>query len=340
MLQMLALAYEFIQSLNSLRVALPVFFGLKEILSHHNDFGVDVSNVVIPVESNDLDLTKSSNSLSLDGVFSNKKVSSVEYADKINNEVLSNISNFKVSSSTSLDVDISPVKEPLELSDNSKTLLDVLKSNNTSLLKSLSVISQNMVAQTQAQVFQGQALAYGISSINERFDKFISLIGAQNLYLKSLIEILDDRLGDKSVSNSIDMLKEVIDKKNMQPIVETKTDVNVDTKPIADVFDVIKDDVKTIAKAKELEKENYEYMKTPKTYDLIDENIPALSPRDAIALSEVIKAHLNSQEAVLDGSEIEDLENDFDTGDIISQLFKFSGITKDIEKFKGDNNGS
>jgi len=90
----------------------------------------------------------------------------------------------------------------------------------------------------------------------------------------------------------------------------------------------------TISKAKELEKEHYEFMKTPQTYTLSDETLPNLSPREVVALSEAIKAHLNSQEASLTGEELSDFENDFDLRDVLTQLFDFRGISEDISKIR------
>ena len=112
-----------------------------------------------------------------------------------------------------------------------------------------------------------------------------------------------------------------------------KNNVNIDLNKLVSVLDK---HLSEVAEAKKLEKEHYEFMKTPQTYELSSNGLPKLAPRDVIALSEAVKAHLNSQEAELDGSELEDFENDFDLGDVLTQLFNFKGITEDINKFKED----
>ena len=355
---LLALSPEALTALEGLIASTATFFGIKELKEHSSDFDLGGGSSYIPLtQSNDLDLTKSSNSLdlsSLDNSSFNSKPNTSNVADNINTSVLKDVSSHSVPVLPT--VSIVPENVPLSV-ENAINLLDVLKNNSAVLQKSLSVISQDLVAQFKAQMYESQVNAMGMQSINVRLDKLLTLLVAQNLYLKSIGEKIDN--GADKVVTAINEFKTAIKEKEFQPVINNN--INVDTQSVANeisflrdvlsivaqnsssissTFDDISDNIDTIAQAKVLEKENYEYMKTAKTYELSPDSVPALAPRDVLALSEAIKAHLNSQEAALDGSEIEDLENDFDTSDVVSQLFNFVGITKDIEKFKGDNNGS
>jgi len=87
-----------------------------------------------------------------------------------------------------------------------------------------------------------------------------------------------------------------------------------------------------LSKAKGKEAEYYDYLKTPKSYDLVDEELPVLAPRDIMTLSEAVKAHLNSQEASLTADDVGIDDYDVDLNELILKLFNFKGISGDVSK--------
>ncbi|NPA44163.1 MAG: hypothetical protein GXO49_01375, partial [Chlorobi bacterium] len=156
------------------------------------------------------------------------------------------------------------------------------------------------------------------------------------LEFASDVSLLPAEITDvKSVSN--DTLLSVL-KENSNNLVSKIDSLVNSINALSVVFSQI--DFSKINAVKELEKEHFEYMKTPQTYTLTDESLPKLAPRDVIALSEAVKAHLNSQEASLTGEELSDFENDLDVSNLITKLFEFKGITEDINNLPKDDNES
>jgi len=192
-------------------------------------------------------------------------------------------------------------------------LLETMKSNTQALVTVLSalnnVISSGVV--TNSVVFR--AFLKGINSLVSEVSSLKKVLVYNAINSTNLVDVLSKKsfevsAPDVNIENSIDMSS------------------------IDNVAEILNTHLSKVAEAKELEKENYEYMKTPKTYTLSDEDLPKLSPRDVIALSEAVKAHLNSQEASLTGEDLEEFENDFDISDVLTKLFNFKGITQDIKE--------
>ena len=146
----------------------------------------------------------------------------------------------------------------------------------------------------------------------------------------------------KEVSNNIKQLNQSVLLSNVSLLgisqsiksLQLKVDTSSITEAIKQIdLSTINEKISIVAEAKKLEKENYEYMKTPQTYKLSDEALPNIAPRDVIALSEAVKAYLNSQEASLTAEDLglEEYDNAFDVDNIL-KLFEFKGISEDINK--------
>ena len=278
------------------------------------------------------------------------------------------------SSDHHIDVSKAVKEYPIPSHYNGKTLLDVLEDNG----KMLVPISQNLssIAFVFAQMlpmiyFELQKLRESSVANTASLSVLLSSI-AKNIDYSNIIhsevvgQLSDivDRLSKIDVSiidfqassnTTITHLENTIKEKSFDahtsvnptikvqsPAVEVQNNV-----PVPDVFvrfdefaDILDNHLSKIAAAKELEKDHYEFLKTPKDYTLTDQALPKLSPREVAALSEAIKAHLNSQEATItaDDFALDDYDVDFD--DLINQLFQFKGIVDDLEKIKKDSNGS
>jgi len=279
-----------------------------------------------------------------------------------------------------VSIDVSNAVKEYSISSHydGKTLIDVLESNGKLLVpisQSLSSIAFVFAQFLPMIYFELQKLressVANTASMSVLLSNIAKNIDYSNIIQSEIVGQLSDRLSEVSeelsrihldfsefiASNNttITRLRDTIKEKNMSPSVSVTPkidvqspavevynnpvvpDVIIRTKEIADVLD---DHLSKIAAAKELEKDHYEFLKTPKDYHLSDEALPKLSPRDVTALSEAIKAHLNSQEATITADDfgLDDYDVDFD--DLINQLFQFKGIVDDLEKIKKDSDGS
>ena len=204
-----------------------------------------------------------------------------------------------------------PLKEEqLDLSfiENSSNLIDVLKNNNVAHINVLSALVNSVTSLGVINSVFSPQLISEIKKLNET----LGLIPASLLSVSDAIKSTFSEKTDNLVLN--DFVEYI--KMNGLEIKNTE----------------IENSLKIVSQAKILEKENYEYMKTPKTYSLSDESLPTLAPRDVIALSEAVKAHLNSQEASITAEDVGFNDYDLDLSSVLQSLFNFEGITKDINK--------
>ena len=244
-----------------------------------------------------------------------------------------------------------------DTSVSSDTLIDVLKSNANGLQFQLSRINDTLALvndnlfkvynrfDSHSRMMSGYFYFLGLA-----FANYISVFVEQLSGLSSsvdnssIVEVLDKLNSGSlsSVANAIDKLG-FLNKDTALSISSVSNVISSlvgSVTSISDKMSVLNDYMSIISSAKSLEKEHYEYMKTPKTYTLSDEALPNLAPRDVIALSEAVKAHLNSQEASLtvDDLGLEEYDNAFDVENIL-QLFKFEGISKDLDEMSKFLNG-
>ena len=338
--------------------AVTSFFGVKAFhdkirddvpsLFSSDDMAINPSKLEM---SDDYDTTKKSFPVF---AYDDKKVNNVlDSSSKINDYVLNQLSSIGKSSVSqsfsdlkmdALSIDLSDLKDIDNSNDDvssGENLLDLLKSNNKELIKTLNtdaikflqvlgVISNSITALSVSNALAGAKIVDEIKALREAVSLLPLTIMAQS---KENTAVLSN-----VISNGFDRLSSSVSKN--VPVVNVTNDVpvpsvenNID---IQSLVDVLNDKLGIVAQAKELEKENYEYMKSPQSYHLVDEDLPNLAPRDVIALSEAVKAHLNSQEASLTAEDVGVDDYDIDFGDSIMKLFNFVGISNDINKMGGN----
>ena len=256
------------------------------------------------------------------------------------------------------DVDKIVKEEEIDVNQDSQTLLDVMRLNNENLLKVLVPIANAFVASSVVQFSILPVIANEMQKMKEvqisssvSFSVLLSQIVKQ---LSSISQVIDvsNVIKSEQIGQFTDMLQKV------QEIKEALTDIDItigskqmsiDFAPNNNVaVDVDIDGLKSVldkhlskvAEAKELEKEHYEFMRTPVKYDLAADDVPEVSPREAIAMSESIKAHLNSQEASLSAEDLNLDDYDIDFDSLMQTLFRFKGIVADIQRMQGGDNGS
>ena len=256
-----------------------------------------------------------------------------------------------------VDSDTIPVDVPDNSSNSSSVssgdnLLSVLKNNNELLVNRLTSIDKSMQNIVGILVYLSQFTFENINLSLRSIADALVLLSVSGLNLNVVNNVAGGVVSDFSKGDSIpvdgndfgstDSDVFGFGSTDSEAFGFSDEDIGVDTDDIFvrnnlnELVSVLDKHLSKVVEAKKLEKEHYEFMKTPQTYELSSNGLPKLAPRDVIALSEAVKAHLNSQEAELDGSELEDFENDFDLGDVLTQLFNFKGITEDINKFKED----
>jgi len=239
-------------------------------------------------------------------------------------------------------------------SDGDKTLLSVLESNGQNLLKTLVPLSNNIASFAlvhsvsmpvvadelrkirESSVASSVAVSVLLSDIVKQLSSIAQLIDVSNIVKSEQIGQLSDLVQklDK-INDTLDTIHITIDSKSFQV---NAPDVTVQNSlDFSDIKDVLDNHLGKVAEAKELEKDYYEFLKTPKKFDLFVDDVPEIAPREAIAMSESIKAHLNSQEASLTSDDLglDDYDVDFD--DLMNELFKFQGIVNDLKKINGDD---
>jgi len=73
------------------------------------------------------------------------------------------------------------------------------------------------------------------------------------------------------------------------------------------------------------------YRNTPQTV-VIEDGVMNLTPNQIKTKKDILHSVYMSQELSLDGSELDDVENDFDMNSIFTELFKFKGISSDLDE--------
>ena len=327
------------------------FFGVK---SFHDKFKDDIPNLfgdsssdVIKIGNDWSDDTRSSNpapsiSGDLDDVIKvgddeSENIDNIDDVVKIGEMALQNLlkksevsSNSVPDISSAIDTISIPLPEVNEGSNenvNTDNLLGVLKANNLSL--------QNV--------------------INDNFAKLLQVLGVLSNTLTSIA--VSNSVTLPKIVNEISLLRGVLNDVGLaivslaeRPVVVKSTpQVNVENNvetptinnniDIQSLVDVLSDKLGVVAQAKELEKEHYEFMKTPKSYNVesVANSVPNISPREAIALNNLVNSHLLSQEATLTGEDLDLDDYDFDFSDVIAKLFNFKGISEDVRNLGGDN---
>jgi hypothetical protein len=305
-----------------------------------------VNDNVVDVKINDTKSTKEIEPIFSYDDYNTKKqeVQDVDYNDytanyvkfKMIDDYLSSLDNATDVPVENNQIDLTNAIQTVSLPDSGETtnLIDVMKSNTKTLSTVLTALNNTVANGVVANSAVLGVIAKGLNGlVNEikNLNKILVLNGINNSNIANAVSNLKLEAGSINIDNS--KINEFIDFLKLNGF-QIKNSA-------------IENSLNVVAQAKVLEKENFEYMKTPQTYTLSDEALPELAPRDVIALSEAVKAHLNSQEASITGDEISEFENDFDLGDVLTKLFNFKGITGDIneinEKLKeneGVENGS
>lgn len=346
------------------------FFGVKafhdKVSGDIPSFSTGGSDVIPITSSDDVDETKPSNPVfTYDDILSNDSGSNSGDISKLNSSdidkyvlqkladigsssVDKTLSKFNVSD-LSLDFDLSSLEnaDSEDSSSSSDTLIGLLKANNKSLLKTLDTDTLKVI-----QVLG--ALSNAVASVAVSTSVAGAKVVSELVALREAVSVLPLTIMAQSKENTA-VLSNVISSGFNQlvssmsqsaPVVNVTNEVNpasVDINNNIDIqslVDVLNNHLGVVADAKVLEKENYEYMKTPQSYSLVDDDLPQLAPRDVFALSEAVKAHLNSQEASLTAEDIGVDDYDLDFGDNLLKLFNFVGISSDINKMGGNDNGS
>ncbi len=322
-------------------------FGAKKLYDNHKDeipSLFSVSDSVINSKP-DIDVYKWSDDtkstkeavFNFDGVLDfgdNKSKENIvpEDLSNVDDYVLRKLQNYnKFTENVNSDVLVKnlPLKEEqidISLVENSSNLLDVLKNNNISLIKAVTSLVNSVSSVSVVNSIAG----YHIYDELRKLNSFLNLIP---ISLISISKNLKD-ISDNDIVSVLSNMTDVLSKKEL----EVNVSNNFDIKSLVDVLNT---HLSKVAEAKNAEKEYYDYLKTPTSYKLTDEALPNLSPREVMALSEAIKAHLNSQEATITAEDLGLEDYDIDFGDVLGKLFNFEGISKDIEKFnQGGNDGS
>ena len=320
--------------------ALAVAFGAKKLYDRNKDnlptfpsFSFD--NPAIPVNPTEMDWSNDTTStIPTQSViptnFEDEKSDENEIGYNVDDYVLRKIN---ILSESSEDVNLDNVVSTLNNSVSEveipevqgETLLDVLKGNTDKIASILTALNNTVVSGATTFALLPIALkdiSNNIKSLNESI--LLNNLALSNIY-KAINSGVDVRFF--GFNDFLEALKGF----KVETYVENKTDVSGIVEAIKGIdLSTINEKMSVIAEAKELEKEHFEFMKTPKTYTLTDEALPNLSPREVMALSEAVKAHLNSQEASLTGEELGLDDYDFDLNDVLMKLFNFEGIVKDI----------
>jgi len=288
----------------------------------------DVKNSVI--NPNELQLSDDTHStkplepvFSYDGIINSDKKDKVGdnvFDGKLDDFVLKKIEEVKKDDDISFDVPLQKVD--LSVDYSSETLLDVLKSNNLSLVKSITALINSISSVSVSSSVVGVKISKELENLNKLLEALVVSVSSGVMSNDKYNELKLAKLSE--FVNSLSNLE-------VTPDVSVVNNINID-----DLVKVLDEKLSNLSEAKELEKEYYEYMKTPKSYSLVDESLPNLAPRDVVALSEAVKAHLNSQEASLTADDVGVDDYDVDISSFLSKLFNFEGIVKDIEKIKGE----
>ena len=184
-----------------------------------------------------------------------------------------------------------------------------------------------------------------LKSVNLDFnyegDTLLDVLKNNNQSLLQVLGVISQNLSSIAVTQSIVVPQLVQELQKIREVLVTISPAILSLRN-SDLVSVLENHLSKISEAKELEKEHYEFMKTPRPYNIEDvaNSVPDISPREAMALSSLINSHLLSQEATLSAEDLELDDYDIDFNEVIAKLFNFEGISKDIEKFKGGNNGS
>ena len=356
MLPALLLAYPEAFALTS---SLLAFFGFKKLYDKNKDnfsnlFGNN-DNDVINIRDGWSDDTKSTIPASLvgdidvigkdDGVVKvgsgdndvsndNVNLDEISKIGEIALQKLLNLSKNNIGSIPDISSSIDTLSIPLPKVDedigdiDTNNLLGLLKANNLALQK---VINDNFVGLLQVL----GVISNSLSSIAVSNSITLPKIANEVSLLRDAINNLG--LAIISLAERPVVVRNVVDTPQVK--VENKVETPSVNFDLNSLVDVLGEKLGIIAQAKELEKEHYEFMKTPRSYNIEDiaNFVPDISPREAIALSNLVNSHLLSQEATLSAEDLELDDYDIDFNEVIAKLFNFEGISKDIEKFKGGN---
>jgi len=218
-------------------------------------------------------------------------------------------------------------KVDLEVSSDASNLLEVLKSNNKSLIDALSILNNSIVSNTVSS-------AVSVKSISVKLDNLLQILTFTNVVLATIANKINFGIFDK--------LFYLENLRNLENIGNVSVNGEVSLKDI----DIVIENLKNLEKLSDLEKlENLDYVgdlakfKTNEIElkDLEGNYIGKLSPVMIEAIKNAIDAKLGTDENSLT---IEDLgldDYDVDFSDVMNELFKFRGIVSDIQKLKGEN---
>lgn len=256
---------------------------------------------------------------------------------------ISNISDYVLRKLNSLDSssdvsvpDIDSVLESVSVSLPNVSDVDVSvdDSNLISLLKSNNIALRNTLDANFVRFLQ--VLGVIANSVSAMSISIPIALGKVSNELSSLKEVFSTlslamlALANKPVeiNNNVDV---------SEPNVSVSNNINLD-----ELVDVLNDKLSNVSESHFAIKEYLEYLKNPVNVnvDSVANNIPNVSVRDAIAFANLINSHLLAQEATISSDDLGLDDYDIDLSDVLGKLFNFEGISKDIDKMKGDGNGS
>ena len=354
MLPALLLAYP---EITALTTAVLSFIGIKKFRDLHKD---DISNLfgdnsgVVKISNDWSDDTKSTkpmpNVISLpdsggDVISANSSnddnvvpdLSSVVDVGKYIVSNLKSLDNSDVSvpdlasSLKSVSISLPKVDENVDDDVDENTLIGLLKSNNIALRKTidadflkvlqvLGVIANSVSAMSVSTPIALGKIANEVSLLKEAF-------------FSVALAIL-------SLANRPVVVRNIVDTPNVT--VENNVETPSVNFNLEELVNTLNDRLSPVAESHKSIKDYYDFLKKPVSYNIEDiaNSVPDISPREAMAINNLVNAHLSSQEATLSAEDLGLDDYDIDLGDVIAKLFNFEGISKDIEKFKEDDNGS